>query len=425
MHEVHRLEKIPKLVGPREDVATARPAGQPAQFALNSNVGEGLSHWYLLSFDQSAREHSHNAAVALYPQLTTFARVTMQRFTRLLFIALLAAPAPAASQQPGGERLFYITSSPDAISSFEKNARSVSVIGPQSFRVDAAGNLTGQVPASILAIAKQRDIPVMPLIVNPGWNLEMFHKLVNSKAARAKMIASMVSLGKQHGFWGWQFDFEQIHVGDRDSLSRFYREAAEELHANGMKISIAVYPDPGDLQNASEFHAWLWEYLVGAYDLKALADAGDFITLMTYLQHTPRTPPGPVGGLPYMERVIRTALAQGVAPRQLSLGIAFYSMHWRTEWSAERKGYSWGRGLGWRAVSDLVRSAGATLQWDEVQGASHARWEKNGVFEYVWVENARAIAPKLELQKRYGLRGISVWRIGQEDPAVWAQLTPR
>jgi spore germination protein YaaH len=347
--------------------------------------------------------------------------MTMQR-TIPLVIAILLTPVVATSQQAGGERVFYVTSSPDAIASFEKNARSVSIIGPQSYRVDAEGNLTGEVPASILAIAGKNKIPVMPLIVNPGWNLELFHKLVNNSAARANMIASMVALGKQHGFWGCQYYFDQIHVNDRDSLSRFYREAADALHANGMKISIAVYPDPGDLRNASEYHAWLWDYLVGAYDLKALADAGDFITLMTYLQHTPRTPPGPVGGMPYMERVIRTAIAHGVKPQQLSLGIAFFSMHWRTEWSAERKGYSWGRGLGWRAVTDLVKKAGATLRWDAVQGASEARWEEHGVFEYAWIEDAAALAPKLALQKRFGLRGISVWRIGQEDPRVWMQF---
>jgi spore germination protein YaaH len=216
------------------------------------------------------------------------AHLKMPRTIALLITILLAAPTVARAQQPGGERLFYVTSSPDAVASFEKNARSVSIVGPQSYRVDAEGNLSGEVPASILAIARKHKVPVMPLIVNPGWNLELFHKLVNNQAARATLIASMVSLGKQHGFWGWQFDFEQIHVSDRDSLSRFYREAAEALH----------------------------------------------------------------------------------------------------------------------------------------KGASHARWEQHGVFEYAWIEDAKALAPKLELQKRYGLRGISVWRIGQEDPAVWTQLAP-
>ncbi len=343
----------------------------------------------------------------------------MNRVFALGLFALFTVVTAGMAQRPGGERLFYITNAPDAIASFEKNVAAVSIIGPQSFRVDAQGNLTGEVPARIMEIAKANNIPVMPLIVNPGWNLELFHTLVNDAAARAKMVASMVSLGKQHGFWGWQFDFEQIHVSDRDSLTKFYREAARALHDNGMKISIAVYPDPGDLQNASPYHTWLWEYLVGAYDLKALADAGDFISLMTYLQHTPRTPPGPVGGLPYMERVIRTAIAQGVKPEQLSLGIAFFSMHWRTEWNEERKGYSWGRGLSWRAADELIRQAGATLQWDAEQGSSYARWENHGVFEYAWIENAQALPPKLELQKRYGLRGISVWRIGQEEEGVW------
>src|SRR5690349_21011006 len=97
----------------------------------------------------------------------------------LRLIALLSITLPAAliCQQRGGERLFYVTSSADAIASFEKNARSVSIVGPQSYRVDAEGKLTGEVPASILAIARSHRIPVMPLIVNPGWNLELFHKL--------------------------------------------------------------------------------------------------------------------------------------------------------------------------------------------------------------------------------------------------------
>ncbi len=80
--------------------------------------------------------------------------------------------------------------------------------------------------------------------------------------------------------------------------------------------------------------------------------------------------------------------------------------------------------LSWHAVSDLVKKAGATVRWDGMQGASEARWEQHGVFEYAWIEDATALAPKLALQKRYGLRGISVWRIGHEDPGVWTQFPP-
>lgn len=337
----------------------------------------------------------------------------------LMVCLALPLTAGAAVAQ---EALFYLTDAPDAIASFERHVSQVTIIGPQSYRVDARGELTGRVPERVLAIARQHGVKVMPLIVNPGWNLELFHALVNDSSARARMIEQLVELGKEHGYWGWQFDFEQIHIADRDALTRFYREAARALHANGMTISIAVYPDPGDLQDGSPFHKWLWEYLVGAYDLKALADAGDFISLMTYLQHTPRTPPGPVGGLPYMERVVRRAQALGVPAGKLSLGVPFFSMHWFTDWNAEKKGFSWARGASWPAARALLERNRAQAQWDRTQGASVARWENHGVFEYAWIEDARALGAKLDVQRRYRLRGISVWRIGQEDPAVWPVL---
>lgn len=341
----------------------------------------------------------------------------------VLALAACTLPPRLASQEAARpEALFYITDARDALESFEKHADQVSVIAPQSFRVNARGELAGAVPARIHEVARRHGIPIMPLIVNPGWDLALFHGLVNDSVARARMTGQLVEVGKREGYWGWQFDFEQIHVADRAALTRFYRETAQALHAAGMKLSIAVYPHPGGDAKATPYGAWVHDYLSGAYDLKALADAGDFISLMTYLQHTPRTPPGPVGGLPYMERVVQGALALGIAPDKLSVGVPFFSMHWSTHWSDERKGYSWSRGLGWPAARALLRQAGVSADWDATQAASLARWENHGTFEYAWLEDARALAPKLELQHRHGLRGISVWRIGQEDPGVWPVL---
>jgi spore germination protein len=345
---------------------------------------------------------------------------------RCYLIAVCAAVGmqivPTRTYAQQFEALFYATRADDALISFEQHVAQVNVIAPQSYRVDANGELTGTVPERLLETARRHGVRVMPLIVNPGWNLELFHALVNDSVARARMIAQMVELGKQHGFWGWQFDFEQIHINDRDALTAFYRETARALHAAGMKLSIAVYPDPDPRAEPSEYHLWLRDYLTNAYDLRALAEAADFISLMTYLQHTPRTPPGPVGGLPYIERVIRHAFSLGIPPEKLSLGIPFFSMSWSTNWSEERKGFSWSRGLSWSAAQELLQEANAKPAWDKVQGSSEARWEKGGTFEYAWIEDARAFAAKLELVRRYKLRGISVWRIGQEDTAVWRRL---
>ena len=340
----------------------------------------------------------------------------------LLLLAGGLQPPALGQQSARGEVIFYATDAQDALASFEQNARHVSVVAPQSYRVDARGVLTGSVPDALLDVTRRHGVRVMPLIINPGWNSELFSTLVNDSSARARMIARMVELAKAHGFWGWQYDFEQIHARDRDALTRLYRETAAALSAAGLKLSIAVYPDPDPRADASPYHAWIRESHSSAYDLVALAASGDFISLMTYLQHGSRTPPGPVGGLPYMQRVVENALALGVPREKLSLGIPLFSMHWAAQWSHEREGFSGARGMGWPATQTTLRAAAVPLVWDSVQGSNHARWEKNGTFEYAWVEDARAFEAKLDLQRRYGLRGISVWRIGQEDPRIWEKL---
>ena len=68
----------------------------------------------------------------------------------------------------------------------------------------------------------------------------------------------------------------------------------------------------------------------------------------------------------------------------------------------------------------IISDAGATTRWDKTQKASTAMWERNGVFEHAWLEDARAFKAKLPLVERYGLRGYSVWVLGTEDPKVWS-----
>ena len=116
------------------------------------------------------------------------------------------------------------------------------------------------------------------------------------------------------------------------------------------------------------------------------------------------------------------ALSLGIAPHRISLGIPFFSMHWSAQWSEARKAYSGARGMGWNGAQRLLTENRAVAEFDRAQASNQARWENAGTLEYAWIEDARSLQPKLALQKRYGLRGISVWRIGQEDPAVWRMI---
>jgi spore germination protein len=50
-------------------------------------------------------------------------------------------------------------------------------------------------------------------------------------------------------------------------------------------------------------------------------------------------------------------------------------------------------------------------------------WPEYGVFHWVFLENARSMQAKLDLIAEYpGLRGVSIWVLGAEDPDVWPLL---
>ena len=61
---------------------------------------------------------------------------------------------------------------------------------------------------------------------------------------------------------------------------------------------------------------------------------------------------------------------------------------------------------------NLEKSLVCQNQW----GSAYVMYSNNYMNEYIFVENEKSFNEKLNLAKRYQLRGISVWKLGYEDP---------
>lgn len=336
------------------------------------------------------------------------------------------AVAPESPARPRGrtpERLWYMTSSEVSFESFRAHVDRIDVVAPQVYSVDSLGTVWGSVDPRVLALAREKQIRVIPLIVNPGFSQPTMHALLSRAASRRRVVDSLVALAVRDDYDGWQLDFENIAQEDRDSLSAFFRQAATALHAAGRTLSIAVVPALAE-EAASGFAAGMQESWRGAYDVKALAEAGDFISLMTYAEHAASTTPGPIASLDWMRDALDEALSHGVPRAKLSLGIPVYSGHWYTRWQ-EGGGRVVGEEIGWQKANSLLQRTGAQPRWLEDAGASFAFWPVSGTWEWLFLEDARSFRAKLRLLDDYpGLRGFSVWVLGAEDPAVW-QAVPR
>jgi len=358
-------------------------------------------------------------------------RITALAFLRRLAIAtpVLAGALPAAlvSQSSetvhGGEILFYTGGSGERVLDlFRQHADLISVIGPQAYRTDSLGNVTGGVHPELRSIARRHGVRVMPLIVNPGFDQAVIHALLHDPAARQRAIDTMVELAVSNGFWGWQFDFENIHVSDRDAFTRFYREAANALHAVDKTISVAVVPTDGT-PGETPFQRYMQDNWRNSFDVAELAAIGDFVSWMTYAQHGGVTAPGPIAGLPWVRAMLDHALAADVPPERLSLGIPVYSGWWFPGWEDGEGARVRGREIGYARARELLAAAGVEAAWVPELGVSYAFWSNRGVYEWLFLEDRRSLEAKLELLDAHPrIRGVSIWVLGAEDPEVWDVL---
>lgn len=334
----------------------------------------------------------------------------------LALVAFLVVPVLRA-QAP--EKLWYATDNERSVQSFIAHADRISVVAPQSFSMDSIGLIWGQVDPRMIAAAKAKGVKVIPLIVNPGFDQATFHRVLVTPESRHRAVRNITALCRDNRFDGIQFDFENIRVTDRDAFTSFSREVADSLHGIGCSLSAAVVPRASDYPGPTSYHKWIFENWRGAYDYKALADAMDFISLMTYSQHTRRTPPGPVAGYPWMEDVVQYVLGLGVPASKLSLGLPSYSEWWYPTWDAQGGAHMAGGGLTYEAALGILAKHDVKPVWDEREKEAVAFWQNDGINEFLFLEDARSFSARLGLVSKYKLRGYSVWVLGFEDPAVW------
>ncbi len=348
----------------------------------------------------------------------------------LVVLAVVTSPAVTRAQLPR-EVEFQFNYRPAAFDALTREIGNISMVVPEWFFIDSTGTLNGEVEQRVLDLARKNRVPVMAQVKNYDQKTGLFSAewargLLNSKAARSRAIARFVDLSKKHRLYGIQVELEGVHISDRDSLSLFIREAATALHREGFNLSVSAIHKEEEAPGPNSYTQWMYEHWRGAYDLRALGAAADFVRAVVYAQHTRRTPPGPSQNLPWLERVM-TFFARSVPPEKLVIGLGMGAQHWYTV--ADPKIYyqgarSWSRGIRRRDLQALLNDFdGPPLTWDDRQKMSFSYIERAGVFEWVVSDNdVRAFDAKLALARRLGVRGVSMWVNGDEESGLWSRF---
>ena len=330
----------------------------------------------------------------------------------LIFILLTPTNLPA---HPLITTLLYYLEEPPSLASTLAHLDQISIIAPQVFVMDKEGFVFGEVNRELLDVARSKGVAVMPLVINAGFQQEVIHAVLEDPQKMRRVITYLLYYAKRDGYWGIQFDFENIHVSYRHLYNLFVEEAARRFRHRGITFSVAVVAKHSDQPEG--YVESFWKHWAGVFDYATLGRTVDFLSIMAYDQHSPGTGPGPVAGLPWVKRVIEYTLTQ-VPSRKISLGIPLYFRSWNS--AGLRGGYG-----GFPEVIVLLQGSGVEARWNETEQVPWFRYRADGITHEVWYEDVRSFQAKLALVDKYGLQGFSAWVIGQEDPRIWEVLSQK
>lgn len=301
--------------------------------------------------------------------------------------------------------------------SIKINIHKINIIAPQAYQVDDKGTLWGSVDPWLIDFTKKNNVKLMPLVTNALFDDIATNKFLHNQFAEQHAIDEMVKVCKANHYAGLQIDFEHILLKDRNAYSLFFEKVAKALHNNGFLASVTIVPRLTDRAPVSYSGKLALEHWNGAYDYAALGKTADFVTLMAYDQHGSWSTPGSPSGPGWEKKIIVFALKH-IPADKISLGLPVHSSYWYTDFGGKKTQVT-ESDLTYSQMHYLLQEHHAEIHWNKKNDVPDAIFSSHDLNQYVFPENAATFKIQWALAKKYKLRGVSLWRLGYEDPEIW------
>ncbi len=337
-------------------------------------------------------------------------------------IFLLLTILVLSSQASALEGLWYYTETPRARESLFKNINKINILGPQTYELGMNGTVKSTMKDDVVQLAKSRNVKVMPLIANTNgktFDQKTILNLLDNTANWEKVSKYMREEANKNSFYGWQLDLEFIPITHKDKFTNFVKYLKSEFDKDGLKLSIAIVSKISD--NPKDYTSYYWNQWAGAYDYKVLASTTDFLSVMAYDQ--PNSP-GPVATIQWSKKVLDYALLN-IPKDKISFGIPVYSWAYRAKeknhFTMVDYPFVYSKLVDFKKhdARNMTTGAGKSKTWGNISWVSYNMYGKNYT---IWYEDKNSFKAKFDQLSAAGVRGYSVWVLGDEDPAIWQTL---
>ena len=258
---------------------------------------------------------------------------------------------------------------------------------------------------SYLKAAKENHYEVMPLIHN-DFDPDATSAFLKDTAKIKNWASRLAAVAEVYGLPGYNIDFENINLEDKDRFTQFIKTLSQPLHDAGKELSVDITVYCEGSPN--------WSL---CYDRKALSQWADYQVVMGY-DETPAASQqaGSVASYDWLDGGIKRLL-QEIPPKKLVLGLPFYTRVWKGETGALRSSV-----LTLQYTGDYIKNHNLHPLWDKKKRQNVASWTENGESHKVWLEDVDSLYEKIKLGESYELAGVAYWRYGFESPDFYSAI---
>lgn len=242
---------------------------------------------------------------------------------------------------------------------------------------------------------------VRRMAIVTSWHGDRFHPssiraLGRDDARLAKAAGAIAGHAAQLRYAGLVLDFESLERTDRQALLHVIKAIADSAHARRVPTVVVAIPATDTV----------------VYPAKPLIAIADLVMPMLYDEHWSTSSPGAISEPDWVRTVLAARIAE-VGASRIVAALPVYGYRWPLNPKSAAKDVTF---------SDAMRSAAqAGVQLTRDQKTSTLRGAKPGEWE-IWVTDAELLSVLVHQTTDAGVHRIALWRIGQEDPAIWRKL---
>lgn len=318
--------------------------------------------------------------------------------------------------------------------------------------INDAGGMNAEPWLSFMAQAREKKIRVIPTVMSGSG--ELLHKILSKYESRIKLEDDITALVMENNFDGIDIDFEAKLVETKPYFSLFLKGLYQRMGKKWVYCTIESRT-PVSSRYLDTVPKDATQY---ANDYVAINKYCDRVQIMTYDQGTvdrrlsaaAEGPYVPVSDPVWVEKVIKLA-AQTISKKKLVLGIPTYGYEWTAR---PMSGNTYEYDLLWafnpryalefaaaNGLTPTRNSAGelsfiylssalatstntvSTLGVPIVSAAVGPAIAIQQTFNIMWWSDSVAIAQKIAIAKKLGLRGVAIFKFdGGEDQRMWDLL---